>query len=183
MTQTPIIQLTSLSKTFGRGRRRVEAVKNIDLTVAPGQVYGFLGPNGAGKTTTIRMIAGLVWPTQGTIHLFGRNVLKDGAVLNRQVGAMVEHPAFYDYLTGRKNLEVLARTNHCYVSARLDELLERVQLVEPADRHVKGYSTGMKQRLGLAAALLNDPELVVLDEPTNGLDPAGIQGVEVRELL
>ncbi len=183
MMEQPAIQLNNLRKTFGRRKQKVEAVRGIDLAVPAGLVYGFLGPNGAGKSTTIRMIMDLIRPSAGEALVYGRNVQKDHAVLQR-VGALVEGAAFYDFLTGRRNLEVLARTGNAYDAARIQTLLEQVGLADRADRLVKGYSTGMKQRLGLAAALLNDPDLVILDEPTNGLDPAGIQEMRgfIRDL-
>lgn len=168
------IQLKNLGKVFGRGKHAVQAVKELNLEVAAGQVYGFLGPNGAGKSTTIRMIMDLIRPTQGEALVFGRSVRRDHQVLH-QVGALVEGAMFYDFLTGRQNLEVLAHTGGQYNTSRIQTLLEQVGIADRADRPVKGYSTGMRQRLGLAAALLNDPQLIILDEPTNGLDPAGIQ--------
>ncbi len=180
MNDTHAIRLVELHKSFGRRKRRVRAIRGIDLTITPGQVYGFLGPNGAGKSTTIRMIMDLVRPTAGHVEVYGRNVSRHHDVLQR-VGALVEGAAFYPYLSGRKNLEVLARTGGHYDAARVDGLLAQVNLADRADQPVKGYSTGMKQRLGLAAALLNDPDLVILDEPTNGLDPAGIE--EMRTFI
>ncbi len=180
MSDTIAIRLEDVSKMFGRRKYRVQAVRDINLSVAAGQVYGFLGPNGAGKTTTIRMIMDLIRPSTGALFVYGRNVHTDHAVLQR-VGALVEGAAFYPFLTGRKNLEVLARTGNHYDAARIQTMLDQVGLADRADRQVKGYSTGMKQRLGLAAALLHDPDLVILDEPTNGLDPAGIQ--EMRTFI
>ncbi len=180
MTEDIAIRTESLSKTFGRGEKTIEAVKNLDLTVESGQVYGFLGPNGAGKSTTIRMIVDLVHPTHGAAYLFGHNVRQHREVLGR-VSAMVETPSFYGFLSGRDNLEVLARSANDFDASRIDQVLEQVGLVESADRRVAEYSTGMKQRLGVASALLGDPDLIVLDEPTNGLDPIGIQ--EMRGLI
>ncbi len=176
MSQPFAIQLENVSKTFGRGRKRVEAVRQLSLNVESGQVFGFLGPNGAGKSTTIRMMMDLIRPSTGTVYLYGRSVPNNYSLM-RRVGALVEGAAFYDFLTGRKNLEILARASDCYDPDRIQILLEQVGMADRADRTVQGYSTGMKQRLGLAAALLNDPDLVILDEPTNGLDPAGIQDV------
>jgi len=176
MSQSSAIQLENVSKIFGRRRKRVEAVRQLSLDVSAGQVFGFLGPNGAGKSTTIRMMMDLIRPSAGSVLLFGQPV-QNNLPLLRRVGALVEGAAFYDFLTGRKNLEVLARSGGCYDEARIQTLLEQVGMAGRADRRVQGYSTGMKQRLGLAAALLNDPDLVILDEPTNGLDPAGIQDV------
>jgi len=183
MSQATAIQLDNISKTFGRRRKRVEAVRQLSLSVDAGQVFGFLGPNGAGKSTTIRMMMDLIRPSQGEVYLYGRPV-KGNYKLLRRVGALVEGASFYNFLTGRKNLEILARAGDCYDSSRSQRLLKQVGLSDAADRKVQGYSTGMKQRLGLAAALLNDPDLVVLDEPTNGLDPAGIQDVRhfIRDL-
>ena len=167
------IRTESLTKIFGKGKTSITAVKNVNLEVARGQVYGFLGPNGAGKTTTIRMLMSLIRPSAGRAEIFGRSVREAGAL--KRVGGLVEGPAFYGYLSGRNNLEVLARTADDYRPERIRDLLEQVGLAGRAAQPVSGYSLGMKQRLGVAAALLGDPDLVVLDEPTNGLDPAGIQ--------
>ena len=179
------ITILNVSKVFKRTLRNpVQAVKNLSLEVQPGTVYGFLGPNGAGKTTTIRMLLDLIRPNEGDVYLFGKHVQRERSVL-RRVGAQVEHASFYPFLTGRRNLEVLCLTaNMEQYLPRIDELLELVGMQERGRRRVNGYSTGMKQRLGLAAALLNDPELVILDEPTNGLDPQGIQEIRhfIREL-
>jgi ABC-2 type transport system ATP-binding protein len=180
------ITIENLNKSFGwRRRRRVQAVKNVTLDIPAGLVYGFLGPNGAGKTTTIRMLLDLIRPDRGDVYLFGQHVRRQRSILSR-VGAMVEGAYFYNFLTGRRNLEVLALTSNLDLPRqRFDELLRQVGIFEASRRRVRGYSTGMKQRLGLAAALLGDPDLVILDEPTNGLDPHGIQEVRVfiRELV
>ena len=180
---TIAIRVSGLHKQFGRGKRQVKAVQNLDFEVKAGQVYGFLGPNGAGKTTTIRMLLDLIRPTTGTVTLFGKSVQQNPDVLKR-VGALVEGATFYPYLTGRKNLEVLARSGGYYDPKRIQSILEQVGMDDRADRRTKGYSTGMKQRMGLAATLLNNPDLIILDEPTNGLDPAGIQEMRlfIREL-
>jgi ABC-2 type transport system ATP-binding protein len=161
------------------------AVDSLDLRVERGELYGFLGPNGAGKTTTIRMALGLIFPTSGRVELLGQPVALDRAPLGR-VGALVEEPAFWRYLSGRKNLEYFARaggsgsdTRHRL--ARIDEVLDLVELSVAADKRVTAYSQGMRQRLGIALALLGEPELLVLDEPTNGLDPGGMR--DVRRLL
>lgn len=180
MSDTVAIRLENLSKTFGFSRARVEAVKNLTLTIAVGQVYGFLGPNGAGKTTTIRMLLDLIRPTRGSAYIFGQHIQRQHSVL-RRVGAIAEGPAFYPFLSGRRNLEILARTANRYDPGRITSLLEQVGLAERTDQQVRGYSLGMKQRLGLAAALLDDPALLILDEPTNGLDPAGMQ--EIRQFI
>jgi ABC-2 type transport system ATP-binding protein len=179
----PVIELTDISKTYGHRERGVRAVQGVSLSVRGGEVYGFLGPNGAGKSTTIRMLLGLITPTGGEVRLFGRPLASDPGVL-RRVGSLVDGGNFYPFLSGRRNLEVLART-HGMAGAdragRIDSLIEQVGLAGDGDRKVKGYSTGMRQRLGVAAALLNDPDVVILDEPANGLDAAGIQ--EMRFLI
>jgi ABC-2 type transport system ATP-binding protein len=176
-----MIRTRGLAKRFGK----VTAVDGIDLDVRPGDVYGFLGPNGSGKTTTVRMLLGLVLPTAGDIELLGQPVpRRAGRVLHR-VGAIIETPAAYAHLAGRTNLALFdaagpggsRRTRR----RRVDEALDRVGLGGIDRRPVRAYSTGMRQRLGLAAALLRRPELLVLDEPTNGLDPQGIH--EIRQLL
>ena len=173
------IETTALAKRFGA----VEAVAGIDLRVPIGSVFGFLGPNGAGKTTTIRMLVGLMRPTRGGALVLGSPV-RPGATDLDGVGALVERPAFYPYLTARDNLRLLAITRGARdAEARrlADEALERTGLTEVAGRKVGGFSTGMRQRLGLAVAMLHRPRLVILDEPTNGLDPSGV--VEVRRLI
>jgi ABC-2 type transport system ATP-binding protein len=172
-----VVDISGLSKTFGGG---VRAVQDVSLSVGAGEVYGFLGPNGAGKSTTIRMLLGLISPTGGTARLFGQDVRHDHSVLKR-VGSLVDGGTFYPFLSGRRNLEVLGRTQGRHDPARADRLLDQVGLSGAAGRKVKGYSTGMRQRLGVAAALLNDPDLVILDEPANGLDAAGIG--EMRALI
>jgi len=180
MAATPVIQLTALGKTYGRGKDQLQAVKDLNLEIEGGQVYGFLGPNGAGKTTTIRMLMHLIRPTSGTASIFGQDVCRNPGVLER-VGSLVEGAAFYGYMNGRDNLAVLARTADHYNRDRIELLLSQMGLLERAGQPVGKYSLGMKQRLGIAAALLGDPDLVILDEPTNGLDPAGIQ--EMRTFI
>jgi ABC-2 type transport system ATP-binding protein len=172
------ISTYGLSKRFGD----LMAVDDLSLAVEPGTLYGFLGPNGAGKSTTIRMLLGLVFPTAGRIELLGQPV---GDQL-RRVGALVEEPAFWGYLSGRRNLQYHARVSGPPQDRRdrldrIEEMLQLVGLDEAADKKVKAYSHGMRQRLGIARALLGTPELLVLDEPTTGLDPAGMR--EVRQLL
>ena len=181
MPESVAIRIENLYKHFGRrASKRIQAVKNLNLEVAAGQVYGFLGPNGAGKTTTIRILLDLIRPTQGDVYLFGKHVRREWGIL-KKVGSLVEGASFYDFLTGRRNLEVFALTSNLDLpKARFDEVLELVDMRERAQRRVRGYSTGMKQRLGIAAAILTNPDLVILDEPTNGLDPHGIN--EVRAL-
>jgi ABC-2 type transport system ATP-binding protein len=175
-----VIEVTGLRKSYrhpGRGTRT--AVDGLDLSVPEGGVFGFLGPNGAGKTTTIRCLLGLVALTAGTCRLLGADVGELQRVAGR-VGSMVETPALFPTMSGRRNLELLGRL-HGIGPRRVSEVLERVGLAARADDMVKRYSLGMRQRLGLAAALLKDPEVLILDEPANGLDPAGIK--EVRDLL
>ncbi len=168
-----IIGVRHLEKRFGQ----VHAVKDINLSIERGQIYGFLGPNGAGKTTTIRMILGLIRPTKGEIRIFGEAL--SGKSL-RRIGSLVESPSAYGHLTGRENLEVI-RTLRQTPKSRVAEVLELVGLTDAANRVVRNYSLGMKGRLSLAAALLHEPELLILDEPTNGLDPQGIR--EIRDLI
>ncbi len=177
------IQLEDLIKVFGRGSKRVKALNGIDLTVQSGQMFGFLGPNGAGKTTTIRLIMDLIRPSRGSVRVFGQDVRRRHGVL-RNVGAIVEQAAFYPFLTGEKNLEVIANVGD-HDPKRIPELLNRVGLTNHANKRLSSYSTGMRQRLGLSAALLGDPQLLLLDEPTAGLDPAGMHEVRtyLRELV
>ena len=157
------------------------ALAGLDLSVPAGVVYGFLGPNGAGKTTTMRLLTGLIHPDAGTIELLGRPFGRRDRRRLFDVGALIESPSFYPYLSGRENLRSLAATGAPTSSSRIEELLELVGLRERARDKVQTYSLGMKQRLGIAAALLSDPRLLLLDEPSNGLDPAGI--VAMRETL
>jgi ABC-2 type transport system ATP-binding protein len=155
------------------------AVDHVDLNVNAGEVYGFLGPNGAGKTTTLRMLLGLIMPTQGTVELFGRNPVRDGARALAGVAGFVEAPRFYPYLSGRRNLEMMAALDGGGASARIDDALRLVDLESAADKRAGAYSHGMGQRLGIAAALLRRPQLLVLDEPATGLDPAGIRDMRL----
>jgi ABC-2 type transport system ATP-binding protein len=178
---TPALVARELTKRYGD----MAAVAALDLTVEPGELFGFLGPNGAGKTTTIRMALGLVVPTGGEVEVLGERVARDRAPLAR-VGALVEEPAFWRFLSGRRNLEYMARAGRDRGEirrrlARIDDTLALVGLAAAADKRVKAYSQGMRQRLGIAEALVGAPELLVLDEPTNGLDPAGMR--EMRVLL
>ncbi|HKV57184.1 MAG TPA: ABC transporter ATP-binding protein [Ktedonobacteraceae bacterium] len=176
-SQSPIIEMAGLTKQFGRHR----AVDNLNLTVHSGSVFGFLGPNGAGKTTTIRMLLGLIRPTQGGGRILGHDIERERAAILPHVGAIVEAPAFYPILSGRDNLHVFARTAGNEDARTIAAVLEQVGLSSRARDKVKTYSLGMKQRLAIAAALLNNPQIIFLDEPTNGLDPAGT--VEMRELI
>jgi ABC-2 type transport system ATP-binding protein len=178
----PVISTTGLTKRFRSGQ---VAVDHIDLTVERGAVYGFLGPNGSGKTTTIRMLLGLIRPTEGSVTLLGDPVPGREANALAKVGALVEGPAFHPYLTGWANLRRLDRMDETADPAtheeRLNTALARVGLTAAANKKFRQYSLGMKQRLGIAAALLQPRELLVLDEPTNGLDPQGTR--EVRHLI
>jgi ABC-2 type transport system ATP-binding protein len=157
------------------------ALDGLDLSVPSGVVYGFLGPNGAGKTTTMRLLTGLLHPDAGSIEMLGRPFRRGDRHRLFEVGALVESPSFYPYLSGRANLHALAASGAPVARGRVEELLELVGLRERANDRVSGYSLGMKQRLGIAGALLSDPRLLLLDEPANGLDPAGI--VAMRETL
>ncbi|MFD1954209.1 ABC transporter ATP-binding protein [Paenibacillus thailandensis] len=171
-----IIETKGLSKRY-KGRY---AVANLDLRIRKGDIYGFLGPNGAGKTTTIRMLLGLIKPSSGSVHVFGKPLKSERLSILRKVGSLVEYPSYYGHLTAVDNLEAIRRIIGV-PKTRIAEVLEIVGLTKEARRPVKGYSLGMKQRLGIASALLGQPELLILDEPTNGLDPSGI--LEIRELI
>ena len=173
-----VIEISGLSKRF----KEVLAVNELSFQVHKGDVFGFLGPNGAGKSTTIRMILSLISPTSGTIKVFGKSLTENRKEILSNVGAIVEKPDFYLYLPAIKNLEILAKISGKEVSQnRIFELLELVGLKDRAKSKVKTYSHGMKQRLGIAQALLHNPELIVLDEPTTGLDPHGMK--EIRDLI
>jgi ABC-2 type transport system ATP-binding protein len=173
----PPVRARGLVKRY----KEVLAVDHIDLNVRAGDVYGFLGPNGAGKTTTLRMALGLIAPTDGTVELFGRDPMREGARALDGVAGFVEAPRFYPYLGARKNLELLAALDGAGAGGRIDEVLEIVELTPRAAHRVGGYSHGMRQRLGIAAALLRSPRLLILDEPATGLDPAGMR--DMRRLI
>ena len=173
----PAFRAMALSKAYGKRL----AVDHLDLQVDRGELFGFLGPNGAGKTTTIRMALGLIAPTNGSVEILGLEVRHNRSTVLPRVGALVESPALYGYLSGRNNLRVFGDLLGGVPKKRIDEVLEIVGLTGRDKDRVKTYSMGMKQRLGLAIALLNNPDLLILDEPANGLDPAGI--VEMRDLL
>ncbi len=173
----PALKTTSLSKAYGSRL----AVNRLDLQVERAELFGFLGPNGAGKTTTIRMALGLIAPTTGSVDILGQDVRKHRREILPRVGALVESPALYGYMSGRDNLRAVGSLLGGVSEKRVDEVLEIVSLQGRDRDRVRTYSMGMKQRLGLAIALLNDPDLLILDEPANGLDPAGI--VEMRDLL
>jgi ABC-2 type transport system ATP-binding protein len=157
----------------------VLAVDHVDLNVHEGDVYGFLGPNGAGKTTTLRMALGLIVPSEGSVELFGSDPMRAGAAALEGVAGFVEAPRFYPYLSARKNLELLAALDGAGARGRIGEVLEIVELTPRAEHRVGGYSHGMRQRLGIAAALLRSPRLLILDEPATGLDPAGMRDMRL----
>ena len=171
----PPVEARGLVKRY----KEVLAVDHIDLNVKAGDVYGFLGPNGAGKTTTLRMALGLITPTEGVVELFGRDPLREGAQALEGVAGFVEAPRFYPYLSARKNLELLAALDGAGAAERIDEVLAIVELAPRAKHKVGGYSHGMRQRLGIAAALLRRPRLLILDEPATGLDPAGMRDMRL----
>jgi|AntRauTorckE6833_2_1112554.scaffolds.fasta_scaffold00117_17 ABC-2 type transport system ATP-binding protein len=172
-----ILRIENLQKRFGN----VEAVKNVNLKINKGDIFGFLGPNGAGKSTTIRMILGLVKPDNGCVVINGYSLKNDYKNALTNVGAMVETPSFYEFMTGYENLKLTANLYKDLKHVDLLKVIKIVGLKKKANEKVKGYSVGMKQRLGIARALLNDPELIILDEPTSGLDPQGKK--EIRKLI
>lgn len=172
-----VIETKNLRKAGSHGDR----VKDLHLAVPKGCVYGFLGPNGAGKTTTMKLLLGLIHPTEGEIKILGETVTpKNRLALNRHTGSLIESPAFYGHLTGQENMEIIAKYKGVPKNL-IPQVLQIVGIYSRKDQKVKQYSLGMKQRLGLAMALLGRPEILILDEPTNGLDPAGIS--EIRELI
>lgn len=171
-----IVETSNLSKRFGKEL----AVEGLNMKIKKGEIYGFLGPNGAGKTTTIRMLLGLMKPTTGRVHIFGQDIKQQRKNILARVGSLVESPSYYPHLTAYENLEALRKIVGV-PKKRIYEVLEIVRLTQVADKKVKGFSLGMKQRLGIAMSLFNHPQLLILDEPTNGLDPSGI--IEIRELI
>ena len=176
-----VVKTNGLTKRFGSARRNILAVDNLSIEVKRGSIFGFLGPNGSGKTTTIGMLLGLILPTAGSMELFGQDTRQDLPSLLRRTSAVLENSPFYPYLSGRDNLEVFSRTMNGVDKSRIDEVLDTVGLKKRARSKTRTYSLGMRQRLSIAVALLSDPELIILDEPTNGLDPSGI--IEIRELI
>ncbi|HBV87410.1 MAG TPA: ABC transporter ATP-binding protein [Desulfosporosinus sp.] len=177
MQQTPVLELSNLRKTI-KGKA---IVKGVNLTLYPSQIFGFLGPNGAGKTTTIRMIVGLIKPTEGSVKICGYSVTKDFVKALSNVGCIIESPDMYKYLTGMENLLQFAAMNKTISRQRVKDVVEMVGLQHRVNDKVSTYSLGMRQRLGIAQAILARPKLLILDEPTNGLDPAGI--TEFRTLI
>lgn len=172
----PVLLTDNLTKRYGN----TAAVDRIRLRIEEGEVYGFLGPNGAGKTTTLKMLVGLIQPTEGTFTVFGRTFAQHRCWILSQTGALIESPSYYGHLTGRENLRIIQRLRGL-PERNVSEALRVVRLEKHQHKRVDQYSLGMKQRLGLAMALISFPKLLILDEPTNGLDPAGIE--EIRELI
>ncbi|MCR4942873.1 MAG: ABC transporter ATP-binding protein [Clostridium sp.] len=173
-----IIDIEGLNKTYKTGK---VAVKDVSFQIEKGDIFGFLGPNGAGKTTTIRMMLGLIKPTSGKIIINGKDISSNKADVLRSIGALVEGPAFYNYLSAEENLKIFAAYSGVYDDNKIKSIFKLVGLKGREKDLVSSYSLGMKQRLGIAQSLLNDPEILILDEPTNGLDPEGIK--EIRELI
>lgn len=171
-----IVSTRGLSKRYGSSY----SVEKLDLLVEEGEIYGFLGPNGAGKSTTLKMILGLAQPTEGSVSVFGKELAKHRRLILSQTGSLIESPSYYGHLTGLENMRVVQRLRNV-PGSHVREALRIVRLEEQQHKKVSQYSLGMKQRLGIAMALLASPKLLVLDEPTNGLDPAGIG--EIRELI
>lgn len=180
MAEENVIVTRGLTKRFGNKKKSIIAVDNLDLEVHRGEVFGFLGPNGSGKTTTIGMLLGLIWPTSGSIEFFGDGKSKPAKLL-RKVGVVMDSPSFFSHLSGLNNLWYFAIITNCASRGDIDKAIEMVGLNERGKDKVRTYSMGMKQRLAVALSLMHDPELVIMDEPTNGLDPAGI--IEFRETI
>ena len=172
-----VLSTHGLTKDF----KSLRAVDNLDLTINQGDIFGFLGPNGSGKTTTIRMIFGLIYPTSGHVEVLGHRVPGDRQEALRHLGGFVDDPMFYPHMTAHRNLRLLGEMNGPVPEERISEVLELVGLADRAESKVGGYSHGMRQRLGIALALIHRPEIIVLDEPTSGLDPQGVK--DVRELI
>lgn len=177
MPHQVILEIKNLQKSYGSKK----VIDNVNLTVTRGDVLGFIGPNGAGKTTTIRLILGLIYPDEGSIKIGGYSIKKDFNKAISQVGAMVETPKFYPFLSGYQNVALMANLHSQIPKNKIQEVLDAVGLTKPARDKVKTYSQGMKQRLGIARALVNNPRIVFLDEPMNGLDPQGM--LDIKELI
>lgn len=176
MNTSAIVQTQNLTKKHGS----INSVNKVDLCVQEGEIYGFLGPNGAGKTTTLKMLLGLIKPSEGTINIFGESLSKCRSSILQRTGSLIESPSYYGHLTGLENMRVMQRLRNV-PDKNIHEVLRIVRLENQKDKKAEQYSLGMKQRLGIAMALLAFPKLLILDEPTNGLDPAGIG--EIRELI
>ncbi|MGE7672253.1 ATP-binding cassette domain-containing protein [Lysinibacillus sp. NPDC094403] len=176
MNTSAIVQTQNLTKKHGS----INSVNKVDLYVQEGEIYGFLGPNGAGKTTTLKMLLGLIKPSEGTINIFGESLSKRRSPILQRTGSLIESPSYYGHLTGLENMRVMQRLRNV-PDKNIHEVLRIVRLENQKDKKAEQYSLGMKQRLGIAMALLAFPKLLILDEPTNGLDPAGIG--EIRELI
>lgn len=176
MNTSAIVQTQNLTKKYGS----IHSVNKVDLYVQEGEIYGFLGPNGAGKTTTLKMLLGLIKPSEGTINIFGESLNKRRPSILQRTGSLIESPSYYGHLTGLENMRVMQRLRNV-PDKNIHEALRIVRLENQKDKKAEQYSLGMKQRLGIAMALLAFPKLLILDEPTNGLDPAGIG--EIRELI
>ncbi|MBG9791446.1 bacitracin ABC transporter ATP-binding protein [Paenibacillus dendritiformis] len=172
-----ILKTYNLTKKY----KDITAVENVTMSIKKGDIYGFIGKNGAGKTTLIRMITGLINPTSGTVEMFGQPISRGNKDFLERIGTIIEFPGSYQNLTARENLEMHRRLMRVTDKKRIDEVLELVNLQHVLNKKVKGFSLGMKQRLGIARALLHKPEFLILDEPTNGLDPVGIK--EIRQLI
>ncbi|WP_436374801.1 ABC transporter ATP-binding protein [Cytobacillus sp. BC1816] len=181
MSLKPTVQLKNVTKIIGKKT----IIDNISFEIYPGEVFGFLGPNGAGKTTTIRMLVGLIKPTSGKIHICGFDVRKQFVQAMQRLGSIVENPELYKYLSGRENLQIFARMLPDVDEERIQEVIDLVDLTARIDDQVRTYSLGMRQRLGIAQALLGRPDVLILDEPTNGLDPMGIKALRtfIRKLV
>ena len=176
MNTSAIVQTQNLTKKYGS----IHSVNKVDLYVQEGEIYGFLGPNGAGKTTTLKMLLGLIKPSEATIHIFWESLNKRRSSILQRTGSLIESPSYYGHLTGLENMRVMQRLRNV-PDKNIHEALRIVRLENQKDKKAEQYSLGMKQRLGIAMALLAFPKLLILDEPTNGLDPAGIG--EIRELI
>lgn len=176
MSSTAIVRTQNLTKRYGA----INSVNKVDLHVGEGEIYGFLGPNGAGKTTTLKMLLGLIKPSEGTIQVFGKSLSKHRSTILQRTGSLIESPSYYGHLTGLENMKIMQRLRNV-PDRNVDEVFHIVRLENQKNKKTEQYSLGMKQRLGIAMALLSFPKLLVLDEPTNGLDPAGIG--EIRELI